>query len=188
MEQGITGKGKCQRYVERFRKDNKKQFNALGRMAIFVWWKNTDFVEEKSPLFWGVGWSLIGKSTRWIYWINKERSAWLVRMYKSKSTPDNAFCLCYTLYLESTRRSTCKEEQNITDRQGCAGYVGTVHGQQPGGTFTANWPCRSSCARPTRTTTAPSCRPIGCQCGDNRASPAWQRWWRMYQKLVEWGK
>ena len=23
-------------------------------MAIFVWWKNTDFVEEKSPLFWGV--------------------------------------------------------------------------------------------------------------------------------------
>ena len=54
MEQGTTEKCKCQRYVERFRRDDKKQFNTLGRMAIFVWWKNTDFVEEKSLLFWGV--------------------------------------------------------------------------------------------------------------------------------------
>lgn len=47
MEQGITGKGKCQRYVERFRKAHKNQSSGLGITEKFLWRKNVYFVEEK---------------------------------------------------------------------------------------------------------------------------------------------
>ena len=55
---------------------------------------------------------------RWLYQIDKKLSVQLVRMYKSKSTPDNAFCLCYTLYLESIGRFSCKVQMGMkNDKQ-----------------------------------------------------------------------
>ena len=45
-------------------------------------------------------------------------------------------------------------------------------------TFTTNWPCCPSCARPIRTTTVPSCRPMGCRCGGQPGRPVWHSWWR----------
>ena len=45
MEQGITEKCKCQRYVERFRKAHKNQSGGLGITEKFLWRKNVYFVD-----------------------------------------------------------------------------------------------------------------------------------------------